>query len=91
MSVKAFLFGTILAACVFTGACSGYRADRKAEARDQMEALEEANTRGPLAGKIRLPKPKERIETIPAISPTPTPRGDDLLNRPLDPAGAPNR
>ena len=92
MVVRSTIFGGILALCVLTASCESYKAERRADARDQAETLAAAEASGQFKpGELHVPKPREKVEEISSTSPTPTPEPNDLLNRPLDPAGRPPR
>ena len=91
MRVRLTIFAGLLAAFILLSACASYRREQKAEAEQKEEYLTKLEASGRVEpGKIKLPQPKERVEEFSA-TPTPTPTPDGLLNRPLDPAGVPQR
>ena len=70
--------------------CQRYRDLRKAEqdAREEAAARYQAETGEDVRRKLGVPKAQERIEEIPSLPSTPTPK-PSLLTRPVDPAGQP--
>lgn len=90
MDVRVAIFGAVLAALIFLSACKSYRQEQKADEEEKAAAVARMEASGELEpGKIQVLQPKERVVQHPEPTPTPTPTPETLLNRPLDPAGAP--
>jgi hypothetical protein len=90
--MRLVILSELLAFLIFAGACSQYNEDKKVEAENRAAYAESVRKeQGEAAAeKLHVAKPKERIEEVARITPTPT-ATPNLLNRQEGSSGSARR